>query len=264
MQSSCIYEGQVVHNRVSPLKNKFTYNVYMMYVDLDEITSLAKEMWCIGLNKLRLFSFYEKDYLWCEKNGLPLKERFQKFLQHNGITKAHRVYLLTNMRIVGYVFNPVSFYFCFDENENLYHIVAEVTNTFSEQKYYHIPTQKKEGNVYRYRDVKDFYISPFVDSETNLKFFFQTPDEDLKACIHTLSDDKPIVKTALSLKKIAMNNRSLVRMFFKYPHMTWKVVFFIHYQAFRLWWKKVPFFTKKAIDNKMTNEQKAQIVKKQS
>lgn len=262
MQSSCIYEGQVIHNRVFPLKNKFTYNVYMMYVDLDEITSLAKKMWCVGRNKLRLFSFYEKDYLWCEKQALPLKERLQKFLRHHGVSEAHRVRLLTNMRIIGYVFNPVSFYFCFDENENLYHIVAEVTNTFAEQKYYHIPAQQKEGNVYRHSDVKDFYISPFVDSEANFKFFFQTPDEDLKACIHTLRDEKPVVKTALSLKKIALSNRSLMKMFFKYPHMTCKVVFFIHYQAFRLWWKKVPFFTKKAIDNKMTEEQKAQIVKK--
>ncbi|WP_372371100.1 DUF1365 domain-containing protein [Candidatus Uabimicrobium sp. HlEnr_7] len=263
MQNSCIYEGRVIHNRVGSIKNKFTYRVYMMFLDLDEIVNLTKNIWCLGQNKWQLFSFYDKDYLWHNKEqNKPLNERFRSFLQQQKIAIAHRVCLLTNIRIVGHVFNPVSFYFCYDKNNNLYHTVAEVTNTFSEQKYYHIPMKNKEGHVYRHNDRKDFYISPFVDSDTKLQFFFQAPNENLKVCIHSFSNEKPIVKTALSLKRNEMASGSLLKMFFKYPHMTWKVVLLIHYQALRLWWKKVPFFTKGSIDKKMSVEQRAQITKK--
>lgn len=260
--NSCIYEGQVIHNRSRPAKNKFTYNVYMMYIDLDEIELLAEKIWCLKKNKWHLFSFYEKDYLWFNnKKNHSLKERFTLFLKENQIALPQKICLLTNIRVTGYVFNPVSFYFCFD-NHKLYHIVAEVTNTFAEQRYYHIPIDKKDGHVYRYDDIKDFYISPFVDSDVNFRFFFQEPAQNFKVCIHSLENKTPIVKTALSLSKVKLTSHSLLKMFCKYPHMTLRVVFLIHYQALRLWWKKVPFFTKKSIDKKMSAQQKTRIVKK--
>ena len=133
--NSHLYECQIMHERIVPKRYGFTHNIFMFYVDLDEVESLAKRLRWFGSERFNLFSFYEQDHL--KFAGKNLKQSILEFLSKRGVElEGGRIMLLTHLRTLGHVFNPVSFYFCFDRAGNPKCVVAEVGNTFGEIKPY--------------------------------------------------------------------------------------------------------------------------------
>ena len=231
--NSCIYNGIVSHTRFKPVKHHLKYKTFSLLIDLDEIEKLDKSISIFSLNKFNIFSFYNKDH--GERNGKPLKkwvlENLKKFNIQQNINK---IKLLCYPRIFGYVFNPLSIFYCY-ENDNLLAIFYEVKNTFNEQ---HTYIFKINGNgKIEQKCKKKFYVSPFMDMNTYYNFKLLPPDEKLFVSIKQ-SDKKGDVLTAVQTgERKEFNSKQFLNNFIKYPLMTIKIISAIHFEALLLWKK---------------------------
>ena len=189
--NSCIYNGIVSHRRFKPVKHSLNYKTFSLLLDLDEIESLAKNISIFSLNKFNIFSFYDKDH--GARDGSSLKdwvlENIKKFNISHNVTK---IKLLCYPRIFGYVFNPLSIFYCYEENK-LKAIFYEVKNKFNEQHTYIFKI--KDDEKIEQKCKKKFYVSPFMDMETYYNFKLLTPNEKLSVFIKQ-SDEKETVLTA--------------------------------------------------------------------
>ncbi len=227
---SALYEGHVMHARLEPARNVFRYPVYMTLVDLDELPELDRRLRFFGWNRSRPASLQDRDHI-----------DVRAYLAEHGVDLGGRgrILLLTNLRVLGYVFNPVSFYWCYAEDGSLACIVAEVSNTFGERLPYLL-----RGDSLRYDSEKRLHVSPFMPMEQRYTWQFSEPEERILARID-LHDaaGKPFVAT-LAAERVELTNASLARFLVRYPLMPLKVTALIHLQAVRLWWKRVPFHRK--------------------
>jgi DUF1365 family protein len=244
--NSCLYKALVMHNRLSPKKHRFHYNVFMFYVDLDEVEMLGKKLWMFSTDRFNFFSLRRNEHL-----QLPLeapdktksiREQISLYLQQNGIEIGRgKIMLLTNMNVLGYNFNPVSFYFCFDEGNKPLCAVAEVGNTFGEMKPYLLSEKELSGNVYHLNTTKYFYVSPFIAHDTNFDFNLAIPAEKLNIRIDDLKDGERFFISTLTGTRKALSNLNLLLYSIRFPFITLKIITLIHWNALLLWMKKLPF-----------------------
>ena len=244
--NSCIYNGIVTHQRFKPIKHSLKYKTFSLLVNLDELESLDKNISIFSLNRFNIFSFYTKDH--GERDGSSIKEwilkTISKFNISNNITK---IKLLCYPRIFGYVFNPLSIFYCY-ENNNLRAIFYEVKNTFNEQHTY-IFKIKNYKNIEQ-KCKKKFYVSPFMDMETFYNFKLLDPKEKLSVFIKQTDNKETILTATQTGDRKEFSFKQLVSNFFKYPFMTIKIISSIHYEALLLW-KKGAIYRKRK--NKIKN-----------
>jgi uncharacterized protein len=250
--NSCIYNGVVKHQRFKPIEHSLNYKTFSLLLDLDEIESLAKNISIFSLNKFNIFSFYNLDH--GARDGSPLKDwvlkNIKKFYISNNITK---IKLLCYPRILGYVFNPLSIFYCY-ENNDLRAIFYEVKNTFNEQHTYIFKVKNSEKIEQKCK--KKFYVSPFIDMETYYNFKLLNPKKKLSIFIkQTYREETVLTATQIGDKK-EFSFKQLLINFFKYPLMTIKIISSIHYEAFFLW-KKGAIYRKreKKILNNLSYEE---------
>ena len=250
--NSCIYNGVVTHQRFKPIKHSLKYKTFSLLVDLDEVESLDKNISIFSLNKFNIFSFYTKDH--GERNGNSIKKwvlkTIKKFNISNNITK---VKLLCYPRIFGYVFNPLSIFYCY-ENNNLRAIFYEVKNTFNEQHTYIFKIKNNEHIEQKCK--KKFYVSPFIDMETYYNFRLLNPKEKLSIFIRQTDEKETILTASQTGDRKEFSFKQLIVNFFKYPLMTIKIMGSIHYEALLLW-KKGAIYKKrkKKILNNLSYEE---------
>ena len=244
--NSCIYNGYVSHTRFKPVKHYLRYNTFSLFIDLDEIENLSKNNFIFSFNRFNIFSFFNKDH--GDRDGLCLKNWVLNKLKKFDINKnINNIKLLCYPRVFGYVFNPLSIFYCY-ENKNLRAIMYEVKNTFNEQHTYIFKV--KSNNEISQKCKKKFYVSPFMDMETQYEFKLLNPDENLSVLIKQ-SDKDGIVLTAVQKgSKKEFNMKQLLVNFVLYPLMTLKIIGAIHYEALRLWKKGAKYRSR---DNKIKN-----------
>lgn len=245
--NSCLYECTVMHHRFTPKTHHFQHRLFMFYFDLDELDLLRKRIALFSYNRQNLYNFCDADH---EPSGNnPLKERLAAFLQKSGIDSGPfgRVMLLTLPRIFGYVFNPISIYFCFDGEGKPVAAVAEVGNTFQEKKLYLLRAADLSPNdIFKKMVAKHFYVSPFSALNLSFDFRLKIPGETLDIKIDDREGEEKILISALIGKRAALNNGNLLWFTIKYPLVTLKVIFLIYWHALRLWLKGAPFHRKAA------------------
>ena len=227
---SCLYECIIMHDRQRPQRYRFAHKIFMFYLDLDELPQLSSFSGLLGYNQSRVYDFKDRDHI---TGGLTsVKDGIRAFLKtRGGEDKIQRIGLMTNLRTFGYIFNPVSFYFCFDAQNNPVCVVVEIGNTFGELKYFYLGPEKRSGQVFGDRQVKYYYISPFTDLDNQLDFKIQVPDERLNITIDTLkSGDKFFISSMTGLRK-DLTTANLLMCTIKYPWVTFKVIFLIHWHA---------------------------------
>jgi len=231
--NSCIYNGFVSHTRFKPVKHSLKYNTFSLFIDLDEIKNLTKNNPIFSFNKFNIFSFYNIDH--GNRDGKCLKNWVKANLKKFEIDQnINSVKLLCYPRIFGYVFNPLSIFYCYD-GKNLKAILYEVKNTFNEQHTYIFKVKSKD--VISQTCKKKFYVSPFMDMDTYYKFDLLNPDEQLSVIIKQ-SDKEGIILTAVQKgQKKAFSFKQLLINFLTYPLMTFKIIGAIHFEALRLWKK---------------------------
>ena len=231
--NSCIYNGVVNHTRFKPVKHFLRYNTFSILIDLDELEKLDKKNIIFSFNKFNIFSFYNKDH--GDRDGQSLKkwvlDNIKKFNIDNKINK---IKLLCYPRIFGYVFNPLSIFYCY-ENETLKAIFYEVKNTFNEQHTYIFKTNQK-GKIEQ-SCKKKFYVSPFMDMDTFYDFKLLNPDQKLFVSIKQSDKDGIILTAVQTGERKNFNFKQLLVNFLKYPLMTLKIITAIHFEAFLLWKK---------------------------
>jgi hypothetical protein len=185
------------------------------------------------------------------------KERIQILAHELGFDfEIEKVFILTNLRNFGYIFNPVSFYYCFDKNGAFRVMFSEVNNTFHDQKMYYTLITDDKKEMFSSRQRKNYYISPFISYENDLEWRFDIPRETFKMFINSLNGDKVDLKTMLTGRRMEISNASLLFVQLRYPLMTIRIIVLIHYQALKLFLKKIAFFKKAETDAKI-----AQIIK---
>jgi DUF1365 family protein len=241
-----------MHHRLAPKQHRFRYRVFLFYLDLDEIDALAGRLRWMSRNRFNLFNFRDKDHLQGPKEdpnkALPIREQIRAYLQTNQIDIGKgRIGLLTNLCTLGYQFNPVSFYFCYDEQDRPLCSVVEVGNTFREMKPYLLGPDTRTEEGFRLNTEKYFYVSPFIEMDTSFDFDLSIPDGQLRIRIddYTKQGDRFFIST-LTGKRVSLTDRQLLRYFFSIPLITLKVIGGIHWEAFRLWLKNVPNHKKEA------------------
>lgn len=247
--NSCLYYAKVVHLRSEPIQRRFDYRVFMFYLDLDELETIAKKIRLIGYNSFNYFNFRDKDHLRLPKENpdttKPIRAHLIDYLaQHDVRQPIGKIMLLTNLATLGHQFNPVSFYFVYDMNDKPLCSVVEVGNTFKEMKPYFIDHLHFNKDVFSYRTKKLFYVSPFIAHDVDFNFQLAVPSEQLKLRIDDYKEDHHFFTAILTGERRAMTNLNVFRYALLFPFITLRVIGLIHWQAFKIWLAKIPFYKK--------------------
>ncbi len=243
--NSCLYECAVMHQRLAPRQHRFEYGIFMFYLDLDELDETSSRVLGFGHNRWNAYSFNDNDHF-LGGTGTA-KERLVRYLAENGIAfpEGGSVRLLTLPRVFGYVFNPVSLYFCFDPDGRAFCSVAEVGNTFRESKPFLLRDEVGKDQ-FRLIVPKNFYVSPFSALDLKFDFKLRAPAETLEIHIDDMDGGNTVLLSALTGKRAPLTSGRLAWFTLKYPFITLKVIALIHWQALRLWAKRMPWHSKEA------------------
>lgn len=232
---SCIFTGHVMHHRLKPRQHNFRYRTFSLCLDLDELDRITTLKW-LSVNRFNLFSFFDKDH----GNGQgSLREHINQLLCQRGYASASaHIKLVCYPRILGYVFNPLSVYFCYDKHHQLQVILYEVTNTFHQRHTYLLPVNSSEKLCQSI--AKQMYVSPFMPLESRYQFHIRPPQQDLRITINQFDQDEQQLFTAsFSGRHQPLTDNTLGRLFLSHPLMTLKVIAGIHWEALQLWRKKL-------------------------
>lgn len=244
--NSALYECSVMHQRLSPLRHGFEYRVFYLWLDLDEVPALDRGLSLLSRNRFNLFAFHDEDHL---GGGEPdLKRGVLARMAEAGVdvAAARTVRMLAFPRVLGYVFNPVTFYFAYTAEGRVIACLAQVTNTYHEQKLYVIK-EGDEDKGFRLVTPKHFYVSPFSSLELKFDFQVRPPDEALRIAVDDLdAAGEKVLVSLLTGKRRELTDGRLLACAVTYPLLTFRVMFLIHWHAFILWMKKLPVHRKAA------------------
>lgn len=242
MQSG-IYSGQVSHSRRAPVLHSFRYGVYMLYLDLAELDTVFARRWFWSTRRPALARFRREHHV--GDPAVPLDEAVKDLvLERTGRRPAGPVRLLTNLSWFGYVFNPISVYYCFDRGgTRLEAIVADVSNTpWGERCCYVLPAAagRADGRILRFRTGKDMHVSPFMPMDVAYDWLLTVPGDDLVVRIANVAGSERFFNATLALRRKEISGPSLAGVLLRYPAMTLRVIAGIYWQALRLWLRGAP------------------------
>ena len=253
MTNSCIYNGTVIHKRYKPKEHFFKYSVFSLLLDLSELEILNNNIRFFSINKFNLISFFEKDH--GNRDDSSLVGWVKKNLEQNQInTENIKIKLLCYPRILGYVFNPLSIFFVYNQNDTLVSILYEVKNTFGEQHTYVFKIDN-ENNLIQNNCSKKFHVSPFIEMNCNYFFRILKPGDRLSVIIDQYDKVGKILYASQDGKKANLTGQELIKSYLKHPLMTFKIISAIHFEAFKLWIKGIKLVKKNLkIKNNITVE----------
>ncbi len=232
---SCLYPGSVMHARLRPELHRFRYSFTSWFIDLDELQKLDQMLFGFSYNRPGLFSFYDRDF----GPGLDaeLKAFIRDVVRKQGLGAVERVCLLCQPRCLGYIFNSLSTYFCYDRSGQLVATLYEVSNTRHERHLYVIAAD--ERRPLRQQASKQMYVSPFMPMDCRYRFRVHPPEHSFSILIRLDDGQGELFQALWRGDRQPLNNKALVEAMF-HPPMTIKTIATIHWQALRLWLKGTP------------------------
>lgn len=245
MSPISFYTGAVVHRRYGAAAHKLRYRIAYVLLDLDQLDEANNASSLFGIERTGLLNFRAKDH--GDGTSPDLASWVRDYLVAEGVTdEASRIELLTLPRMLGYVFNPISVYFIYDQSGALHHILYQVTNTFSERHFY-LCRADQAGPIIDQTSEKRLYVSPFFDVEGAYRFKVQPPNETVALTIRydLANGDKGLTATLTGSRRSVTTWRSAV-LLAQFPFMTLGVVAGIHWQALKLWLKGAKYRSRSA------------------
>lgn len=239
---SCIYEGWTKHCRRQPIAHEFTYRLYMMYLDLDELPTLFDPYLLWSHDRTNIACMTREDHLGPAEKPLDAAVRDLVELRM-GTRPSGPIRMLTHLRYFGHRFNPVSFYYCFESSGTRPDfIIAEINNTpWGEQHCYVLPVDTAEDIIRIPRFHKQFHISPFMPMDQGYDWVFSRPGHDLRVRMRSVQEGTPVLDVDLQMQRTEICARTLTSVLLRYPFMTLSVIRAIYTQALRLYLKGIPF-----------------------
>jgi DUF1365 family protein len=242
---SCLYEGYLQHRRLTPVEHVFRYGLYLVYLDLDELPSLWEGGYGLHRTRFSPASFLRRDHVGDPE--IPLADAVRGLVeQQTGWRPEGPIRLLTLLRNWGHYFCPLCLYYCFDRSrQTVDAVVAEVTNTPWHERHWYVlwKGNRMEGAApLRFRHPKGFHVSPFLDMDMCYEWHLDEPGERLSVGIVNSRGDQRLFDVSLVLQRRELGRGTMLRTLLRRPWMTGRVVQAIYWQAFRLWWKKCPFY----------------------
>ena len=244
---SALYRGSVGHRRFAPRAHAFTYRIGMLYLDLDEQDAVFALSPLAGRSRFAAFGFRETDYLpKYTAAGMPLQQAVRECLQEAlGRTIDGPIRLLTQPRSWGLAFNPASFFYCFDRQQQLQAILCEVSNTPWRERYHYVMPVSGSGRQ-QFAVAKGFHVSPFLPRDLEHRMSFSPPEQRLGIHMEDWQGPLRLFDASLSLHRRPLTRGNLHRHLLAFPWMTGKTVLSIYWQALRLLLKRIPLFTHEA------------------
>jgi uncharacterized protein len=238
---SAIYIGQLRHRRLRPRAHSFSYRLFMMYVDLAELDEIFQGRWLWSTRRPALAWLRRADYLGDASIALDTAVR-NCVATVTGVRPEGPIRMLTHLRYCGVIFNPVTFYYCYDpKGQSVQHIVAEVTNTPWNERHAYVLSGESVAGVHRYRFGKEFHVSPFMPMHLQYSWRFTAPGEHLAVHMENFDESGKLFDATLSLRRCELTAARFAAALAAFPLMTARVVTAIYWQALRLWIKRVPF-----------------------
>ena len=237
--SPCLQAAEIMHARLLPKKNSFTYQSLFISSPIDKLSLLKKSIF--SLEGFNLFSLKAQTYSFLNTNNI--KSWVKQILERYSIENIETIVLLSHPAILGYVFNPASFWLCFDQENQLICAICEVTNR-SKQKHHYVCVQPDCEPITKNQWLsarKDFYVSPFFPVEGEYKFRFDVQSSALRIDIHYYIQHKLQFTSYIKSRAIEFSEKNLLKAFFAMPFTTLKTTFLIHYQAAKLFLKAITF-----------------------
>lgn len=225
-----------MHRRIRPKAHKLRYRVFWTLLDLDELPLLGEKLRLFSPGRFNLFGFYTADH--GDGSAVPLRTQAEKHLADAGIDlDGGRIALLCMPRILGFVFNPISVYYCYRRDGALAALIYEVHNTFGQRHSYLIPVEAAPDEALEQRCLKSFYVSPFMDMDIAYTFRIRKPAERIALAIQGADASGPVIVASLAGERRPLTDGALLKAFFLFPLLTLKVVAGIHWEALKLWIK---------------------------
>lgn len=241
---SCIYEGTLRHRRTWPITNEFTYPLFFTYLDLDELPDSLEPFTGWSARRPALAWFRRKDHV--GPPDVPLATHIRDLVaERTGSRPGGPIRMLTHLRYLGHCFNPVSFYYCYDEaGQEPVVVVAAITNTPWHERHCYVlgpATNEATGGRHHHRFPKAFHVSPFMPMDCLYEWNFSRPGRELNVHFVNHREGGRVFDATLRLRRHEMEPGIMRRVLWHYPAQTMTIVARIHYQALRLWWKGATF-----------------------
>lgn len=237
-----LYPGKVMHQRLRPFGHRLDYSVFSLLVDVDRLAELDHMSKLLAVNRPGVLSFHDRDHI--ERDGETVRQFADRLLAEAGLEKpAARVLLLSYPRILGYVFNPISVYFAYDDKSEPIALIYAVRNTFGERHSYVAPILDGELGPEGIRQERDklFHVSPFIGMEARYHFRILPPGKTVRLRIHETQGGDPLLSATFKGDAEKLNDRNLTVNLLRFPLMTVKIMAAIHWEALKLWWKGAKF-----------------------
>ena len=242
IKNSIIYDGNVIHRRFKPKEHYFKYKVFSLLIDIDELEIIQKKIKIFSYNKFNIISFFDIDH--GPRDGTPIKDWVIDNLKKIGINNEKiQIKLFCYPRIFGYVFNPLSIFFIYDQNSKLISILYEVKNTFGEQHTYVFKTN--DDKIITNNCTKKFHVSPFINMECQYYFRVLKNSEKISIIIDQKDNEGKLLYASQDGKAKDFNEKNLIISYISHPLMTLKIIAAIHYEALKLWLKGIKIIKRK-------------------
>lgn len=236
--SSGLFPGVVMHRRVKPKRHKLTYDVYSLLLDLDELPALDRAITGFGYNRAAPMSFRDRDH--GPGTDQPLKPWVEQQLRAAGLEPdGGPVRLLCYPRIFGFVFNPITVYFCYRKSGTLIATVYEVHNTFRQRHFYVIPVKDGETDVIAQACEKKMYVSPFIEMAMTYHFRVKPPADEVAISIEERDAEGALLYASFHGNRHPLTSRAVLRSLIVFPFLTMKVIAGIHWEALKIWLKGI-------------------------